>query len=184
MRDVKLTISIAKSQDTEKPRRPKDKLSLYSNQKSFQSRTLTGPKKEITSSSMYKAVTGERHILWLVLDGSSASGSCWWALVLLATLFFDLALLLFFLLLGDAIGAFSKADENFSIMCMVHSISSSITVCDLSWIDTQPFSQHKLFDNSSKISISIHTDEKKHAVLINYYGFSIIESIPCRSPIF
>jgi hypothetical protein len=67
---------------------------------------------------------------------------------------------------------------------MVHSISSSITVCDLSWIDTQPFSQHKLFDNSSKISISIHTDEKKHAVLINYYGFSILESIPCRSPIF
>ncbi len=77
MRDVKLTISIAKSQNTEKSRRPKDKLSLYSNPKSFQSRTLTGPKKEITSSSMYKTVTGEWHILWLVLDGSSASGSCW-----------------------------------------------------------------------------------------------------------
>jgi hypothetical protein len=25
---------------------------------------------------------------------------------------------------------------------MVHSMSSSIIICDLSWIDMQPFSQH------------------------------------------
>ncbi len=91
---------------------------------------------------MYKKMIGERHILWLVLDGGFETSSYWWALVVLATLFFALALFLLFFLLRDAMGAFSKFDENFSIICMVHSMSSSIIICDLSWIDMQPFSQH------------------------------------------